>query len=157
MQLRGASVVVESGDNLSSIAKQLGTTWRDLYEAPENEELRRKRPDPNKIKPRDVVALPPDVARRAALKWLAGDVPIVVNGRNVDVWAGELTREQALSLAGFVPSNEHAAVTWQSDSGAVSGALHPGDAVRVTPGMVFNVWMMPGGTDHLKRRGPRSQ
>jgi hypothetical protein len=143
MQLRGASVVVESGDNLSSIARQLGTSWRDLYEAPENEELRRKRPDPNKIKPRDVIALPPEVARRAAMKWLAGSVAIVVNGRRCDVWAGDLMREHVLALAGFVPSNPNVTVTYQSDSsGYAGGLLRMDESVRVAPGMIFNAWVM---------------
>lgn len=71
MHLRGTTVVVESGDNLSKIAKQLGTTWRALYEAPANAELRRLRPNPNKIMPNDVIELPPDLARRATMKWLA--------------------------------------------------------------------------------------
>lgn len=53
------SYTVRSGDCLSSIAAANGySSWRTIYDAPENEEFRRLRPDPNLIYPGDVVVLP---------------------------------------------------------------------------------------------------
>ncbi len=55
--------VVERGDSLSKIARAHGlSSWRALYDAPENADFRRKRPNPNLIHPGDRVVIP---ARRA--------------------------------------------------------------------------------------------
>ena len=51
--------VVVEGENLSKIAAAEGfRDFRKLYDAPENEELRKKRPNPNFIKPGDEVVIP---------------------------------------------------------------------------------------------------
>jgi N-acetylmuramoyl-L-alanine amidase len=50
--------VVQQGDCLSSIAARYGVKgWRDLYEHPDNEELRKKRPNPNVLLPGDEVVV----------------------------------------------------------------------------------------------------
>lgn len=51
--------VVQQGDCLSSLAKQYGlANWRQIYDAPENADFRRTRPDPNVIQPGDNVFIP---------------------------------------------------------------------------------------------------
>jgi hypothetical protein len=51
--------VVVEGENLSTIAAREGfRDFRKLYEAPENAELRKKRPNPNLILPGDEVVIP---------------------------------------------------------------------------------------------------
>ncbi|HYV46599.1 MAG TPA: LysM peptidoglycan-binding domain-containing protein [Myxococcaceae bacterium] len=49
---------VKPGDCLSSIAARFGFGWRTLYDAPDNAELKKKRPNPNVIFPGDVVVIP---------------------------------------------------------------------------------------------------
>jgi len=50
---------VKSGESLSSIALKHGfRNWKTIYDAPENEEFRKKRPDPHLIKVGDVVMIP---------------------------------------------------------------------------------------------------
>jgi N-acetylmuramoyl-L-alanine amidase len=70
MIFRGDHVVIESFDTLSKLAKQAGTTWRQIYSSPANTALRKKRPDPNFIYPGDIVALSEDESRRMALRCL---------------------------------------------------------------------------------------
>jgi len=51
--------VVVEGENLSKIAAAEGfRDFRKLYDAPENAELRKKRPNPNLIRPGDEVVIP---------------------------------------------------------------------------------------------------
>jgi len=51
--------IVKSGDTLSGIAKKHGfSSWKDIYHAPENAAFRKKRPNPDKIFPGDVVVIP---------------------------------------------------------------------------------------------------
>src|SRR5947207_1978429 len=51
--------IVRRGDWLSRIAKKYGyRNWVVIYEAPENSEFRRKRPDPNLIYPGDKIVIP---------------------------------------------------------------------------------------------------
>lgn len=50
---------VVKGDHLQKLAKENGLTdWRDIYDAPENAEFRKLRPDPNFIFPGDQVFIP---------------------------------------------------------------------------------------------------
>lgn len=54
-----ATYLVRRGDTLARIARAHGLKgWRTLYDAPENEPLRRKRPNPDRIRPGDEVRLP---------------------------------------------------------------------------------------------------
>jgi len=51
--------VVVEGESLSTIAAAEGfRDFRKLYDAPENAELRKKRPNPNLIRPGDEVVIP---------------------------------------------------------------------------------------------------
>lgn len=51
--------IVQQGECLVSIARQYGlANWRTLYEHPDNETLRRNRPNPNVLFPGDVVIVP---------------------------------------------------------------------------------------------------
>ena len=45
-------------DTLSVIARDYGTNWKDLYNAPANAAFRAKRPNPNLIHPGDVIMVP---------------------------------------------------------------------------------------------------
>ncbi len=50
---------VQSGDNLSAIARRFGLrSWQEIYNLPENADFRRRRPNPNLIFPGDVVMIP---------------------------------------------------------------------------------------------------
>lgn len=49
---------VRPGDSLSAIAGRYGLRWRDLYDHADNAAFRRKRPDPNRIYPGDVLMVP---------------------------------------------------------------------------------------------------
>lgn len=50
---------VRSGDTLVRIAQQFGfPDWRTIYHAPENAEFRRRRPNPDRIFPGDVLIIP---------------------------------------------------------------------------------------------------
>jgi len=58
--------IVRSGDTLVAIARRNGfADWREIYNAPQNADFRRRRPDPNRIFPGDQLILPgrgvPDV------------------------------------------------------------------------------------------------
>lgn len=51
--------IVKSGDCLSTIAAQYGfRRWQTIYNAPENDSFRQKRPNPNVIYPGDEVVIP---------------------------------------------------------------------------------------------------
>jgi hypothetical protein len=51
---------VEQGEWIGSIAKEYGFyDWRKIYNAPENADLRRVRPEPNLLYPGDQVFIPP--------------------------------------------------------------------------------------------------
>ena len=51
--------IVQDGECLSTIAEQYGfTSWRTIYDAPENLNFRKKRPNPNVIYPGDVLMIP---------------------------------------------------------------------------------------------------
>ncbi len=64
--MKTRSHVVRAGENLTVIARQFGMSWRELYELPMNEAFRALRPDPNMVRPGDVVAVPAanEAARR---------------------------------------------------------------------------------------------
>jgi N-acetylmuramoyl-L-alanine amidase len=50
---------VKAGECLASIAERYGVLdWRQIYEAPGNEELRKKRPNPHVLRAGDVVTIP---------------------------------------------------------------------------------------------------
>jgi LysM domain len=50
---------VKKGDTLSAIARQKGfKSWQEIYNHPENEAFRLKRPNPNLIFPGDILILP---------------------------------------------------------------------------------------------------
>jgi hypothetical protein len=49
---------VIQGDCLSTIARRFGLTWQELWNAPENGELRRKRKSPDILFPGDQLAIP---------------------------------------------------------------------------------------------------
>jgi hypothetical protein len=66
---------VRRGDCLASIAKQYGfTDWKKIYDAAENAELRRKRPNPNVLYPGDLVVIP-----EKSEKW----VPAATTNRHI--------------------------------------------------------------------------
>lgn len=50
--------IVKKGDCLSSIAYEHGLSWEKIYNHPENEAFRRKRPDPSIIHPGDSLFVP---------------------------------------------------------------------------------------------------
>ena len=55
---------VQKGECLSAIAWSYGfERWETVYEAPENEEFRKLRPNPNVIYPGDVIVIPDQVAK----------------------------------------------------------------------------------------------
>lgn len=61
MPMEYAAYKVKKGDNLHKIAKRHGypaADWRKIYDHKKNADFRRKRPDPNMIKPGDVVLIP---------------------------------------------------------------------------------------------------
>jgi hypothetical protein len=60
--------VIQQGDCLSSLAaKARLPDWKKIYNAPENSEFRRLRPDPNVIEPGDSIFIPVcDVVEKAA-------------------------------------------------------------------------------------------
>lgn len=53
---------VRQGECLSSIAARYGFSWETLYNAPENEDFRRRRPNPNLLYPGDVLVIPDRLA-----------------------------------------------------------------------------------------------
>ena len=54
-----ANHTVEQGEYLGSIAARYGfKNWRTIYEHPQNQEFRKRRPNPNVIYPGDVVFIP---------------------------------------------------------------------------------------------------
>jgi N-acetylmuramoyl-L-alanine amidase len=56
--------VVKQGDCLSSISARFGfSSYRAVYDAPENAEFKRKRPNPNLIYPGDVLVIPDKEAK----------------------------------------------------------------------------------------------
>ncbi len=53
--------VVQQGESLYTIAQQNGfLNWRTIYDAPENDDLRQRRPNPQVLQPGDVVVIPDD-------------------------------------------------------------------------------------------------
>jgi hypothetical protein len=51
--------IVEQGDYLMKIAKQFGfASWRIIYDHPENAELRKRRPNPDILRPGDEIYIP---------------------------------------------------------------------------------------------------
>lgn len=55
----GSEYTVQAGDTLTAIATRFGfASWRDIYYHPANEPFRRKRPNPDKIFPGDVLIIP---------------------------------------------------------------------------------------------------
>jgi hypothetical protein len=50
--------VVQEGETLSAVAFRYRTTWSTLYSHPVNSKYRALRPDPNRIEPGDVIAIP---------------------------------------------------------------------------------------------------
>ncbi|HEU4631394.1 MAG TPA: LysM domain-containing protein, partial [Gemmatimonadaceae bacterium] len=88
--------VVRRGESLASIAATHGlASWKALYDAPANKDLRRLRPNPRFIQPGDRVAIPPDArelarAQLTQLRQLRADAEQVF-----DQLARELQREKA--------------------------------------------------------------
>lgn len=55
----GTPYTVQPGDTLSGIARDHGfASWREIYDHEDNADFRRRRPDPNRISPGDVLMLP---------------------------------------------------------------------------------------------------
>jgi LysM repeat protein len=55
----GSAYTVRSGDTLTAIAARHGfASWREIYYHPDNEPFRKKRPNPDKIFPGDVLIIP---------------------------------------------------------------------------------------------------
>jgi murein DD-endopeptidase MepM/ murein hydrolase activator NlpD len=70
--------IVESGDTMTSIGQKFGVPWRQIYGLPENSVFRLRRPDPNRIQPGDVIAVPAtnDAARRlGAFQSMYREIP----------------------------------------------------------------------------------
>lgn len=72
-----STYTIQQGECLSSVAAKLGlSSWKDLYYYSGNEELRKKRPNPNILAPGDVVAVPDSafekktVTRATGHEWL---------------------------------------------------------------------------------------
>jgi hypothetical protein len=60
----GVIYTVVKGDNLTRIARKFGVrSWTDLYNHPDNEDFRAKRPNPNLIYPGDLVKIPAQLQR----------------------------------------------------------------------------------------------
>lgn len=57
---------VRSGDCISSLALRFNTTWQAIWYAAENDDLRRRRSDPNVLFPGDVLEVPEPRAKQAA-------------------------------------------------------------------------------------------
>lgn len=59
--------VVKKGEFLSKIAKQYGykgsSDWKKIYDHPKNAPLRKKRPNPDAIEPKDVIFIPAKPAK----------------------------------------------------------------------------------------------
>ena len=52
---------IKSGDTLSAIAKRNGfASWQEIYFHPDNAAFRKKRPNPDRIFPGDVLMIPDD-------------------------------------------------------------------------------------------------
>jgi N-acetylmuramoyl-L-alanine amidase len=65
--------LVQQGDCLSRIARRHGVKdWRKVWQAPENEELRRRRKNPNLLFPGDVVTVPDPGGERKDLACGSG-------------------------------------------------------------------------------------
>lgn len=55
----GSEYTVQAGDTLTAIANRFGfASWREIYYHPANEPFRRKRPNPDRIFPGDVLIIP---------------------------------------------------------------------------------------------------
>lgn len=71
--------VVKTGDTIWTIARQHGVGWKALYNHPDNEALREKRPNPDQLFPGDVVMIPQgvsapsDAARKEAIILIGVD------------------------------------------------------------------------------------
>jgi len=80
----GLQYVVKRGDCLSRIAQQFGfSSYRTLYDAPENADFKAKRPDPNLIYPGDVINIPeaktsPAQVKTGDTKELTVKVPAII-------------------------------------------------------------------------------
>ncbi len=58
-QTASSLYTVRAGDTLVAIAKRFGfASWREIYDHPDNEPFRRKRPNPDRIFPGDVLLIP---------------------------------------------------------------------------------------------------
>ncbi len=61
--------IVQQGENLSSIARQYGfTSWRSVYDHPDNASFRQRRPNPHVIFPGDEIIIPSPGRREATLR-----------------------------------------------------------------------------------------
>jgi hypothetical protein len=81
--------VVKKGENLSKIAKNYGIPdWEPLYEAYENKDFRKLRPDPTKIEPGDKVVIPDGVVKALTSSYKK-DLPrmsISIDGKNSSIF-----------------------------------------------------------------------
>jgi hypothetical protein len=69
--------VVVRGDTLTRIAQKFHKrSWREIYDAPENAAFRRRRPDPDRIQPGDLLVIP-GIAPAAPPPRIDGIVPVV--------------------------------------------------------------------------------
>ena len=61
--------IVKRGDNLSGLAKRYGLrSWREIYYARCNAQLRARRPDPGSLREGDQVVIPPDALYYTKIK-----------------------------------------------------------------------------------------
>ena len=69
--------VIQQGECLSSLAAAFGLkSWKDLYNHPDNVELKKKRPNPNVVAPGDVVMLPDSAMEKKTVPCSTGQGPL---------------------------------------------------------------------------------
>jgi N-acetylmuramoyl-L-alanine amidase len=130
--------VVTQGECLSSIAAQYGmTSWRDLYEHPDNADLKKKRRNPNVLAPGDEVNVP-DPPKRWETRPTQEKHTFVVPVAKVELrvvlrdWRGK-----ALAGKRFVVRVDERDVDGTTDGDGMVRARIPAQASRAT----LRVWL----------------
>jgi hypothetical protein len=71
--------VIKQGECLSSLAGAFGLrSWQDLYDHPDNIELKKKRPNPNVVAPGDVVMVPDSATDKKIVPCATGKAYLFV-------------------------------------------------------------------------------
>lgn len=127
---------VKQGECLSRIAAARGLAWREVWEHPDNEPLRKRRKDPNVLHPGDVVKLPASTGRPSVPLELDATTTVVLRRPGHEPFELRVLDADGAAVADadwtLTPAGGGAALTGRTDAEGVARGELPVEVEQAT-------------------------